>query len=318
MQAVRIASTADMPRDEWLSIRRRGIGGSDIAAIAGLNPWRSPMQVYLEKIRAIPEEPENEAMYWGKVLEQVVADEFARRNGLKVQRVNAVLQHPKYPIFLANIDRLVKDKPKGDAVLEIKTTSSYGAKEWEDEKEPGKVKVPDWAMVQLQWYLSITGLKRGFLAALIGGQKYVQAEVERDDEAIGYLHQIALDFWKLVENRTPPEMDGSEAAREVVNLLYPVAQESRIVDLPPEALELIAEYETAKEEEKAAAERKEAAANKLKLLLGEAEKGRIGDRLVVWRNISPVRLDTKSLKEEMPEIYQKYAKPSPYRKFEVK
>lgn len=310
MQALRLVKTTQISREDWLTHRCHGIGGSDISAIAGLNPWRSPMQVYLEKIGAIPGAEENEAMHFGRIFEAVVANEFARRNKLKVQRVNAILQHPKYPAFLANIDRLVK--VKGNAVLEIKTTSAYGAKDWEDGR------APDWAMLQLQWYLFITGLKHGFLAALIGGQKYAQVEVDRDDEIIGYLQHIALNFWKLVESRTPPEMDGSESSSEVLSLLYPKAALGTSIMLPPDAKKYILEYEAAQAEEKIVAERKEAAANQLKALLGENETGMVDERKVSWRTVVSNRLDSKALKKDLPDIYEKYAKENVSRRFAIK
>lgn len=310
MEALRLVNTAEMPREEWLAWRRKGIGGSDIAAIAGLNPWRSPVAVYLEKIGELPSECDNQAMYWGRKLEDLVAQEFAERNNLKVRRVNAVLQHPKYPMFLANIDREVVGKGRG--VLEVKTTSVYNSKEWNDDK------LPDHVMVQLQWYLFVTGYKRGYVAALIGGQQYVDYPIERDDTIIEYLQKIALDFWKLVENRTPPEMDGSQSSKEVLDILYPTSTPDSAIELPPTAQDLIAEFEAAQAEEKAAKERKEAAANKLKALLGENEIGWIGDRKVTWKTVTSKRLDTKALKKDMPEVYDKYAKESVSRRFSIK
>src|SRR5690606_6883149 len=102
--AVRLASTRDLARSEWLRIRSRGIGGSEIAAIAGVSPWDTPLSVYLRKIGELPEKEATSATYWGSILEPVVADEYKRRHpGYRVERVNAVLQHPDVPYFLANV-----------------------------------------------------------------------------------------------------------------------------------------------------------------------------------------------------------------------
>src|SRR5690606_29968470 len=93
MQAVRLADVREMTREDWLQARRRGIGGSDIATIAGVNPWSSPVELYLDKLGELPERPETDAMRFGKRLEQVVADEFAERHpDLRVERVNSILQ----------------------------------------------------------------------------------------------------------------------------------------------------------------------------------------------------------------------------------
>lgn len=304
-----LVATRNMSREEWLEHRRRGIGGSDAAAIAGLSRWRSPVAVWLEKTGQIePEEP-GEAAYWGTVLEDLIAREFSTRTGKKVKRRLAILQHPDYPFMLANVDRLVVGEKAG---LECKTTGEYRKAEWEDDR------IPDEYILQCQHYMAVTGYPRWYIAVLIGGNKFRWKVIERDEEIINYLIKIESDFWRLVENRTPPEMDGSQSSAEVLKLLYPEAEEGKAIILSSEAEELIAEYEAAVEEEKAAGERKEAAANKLKALLGDAEAGRAGDRLVTWKTVTSSRLDTKALKADHPEIYEKYARQSEYRRFAIK
>lgn len=305
-----LVSTRDMPRDEWLAWRRRGIGGSDAAAIAGLNPWKSPVAVWLEKTGQIePEEP-GEAAYWGTVLEDLIAREFAARTGCKVRRRNAILQHSRYPFMLANLDREVRDPERGRGILEVKTAGERRTHEWEQG-------VPEYYLIQVQHYLAVTGYQFAYVAVLIGGQRYLHRLVERDEEIIRYLVQIEADFWRLVETRTPPPMDGSDASAELIARLYPESRPEKI-RLPADAEALIAEYEQAKAEEKAAAARAEAAANKLKMLLGEAEEGLVGERRVIWRTIESERLDTKALKAAYPDIAAKFIKTTAYRRFEVK
>jgi putative phage-type endonuclease len=277
MQALRLAKTVDMPREEWLSLRRKGIGGSDISAICGVNPWRSKMAVFLEKIEAIPGVEENEAIYWGTVLEDVVAQEFKKRNQVGVQRVNSLLQHPEYPMFLANIDRII---PKEKAILEIKTTNSFNSKEWDEDR------MPDHVMMQIQWYLGVTGFKKGYLAALVGGQRYVQASVKFDSELWAIMAQEAVAFWELVEARTPPPMDGSNSSSEVLNMLYPTAESGKVIELPESAVPWIQQYEAAISNEKIAKAEKSQSANILKAMLGDAETGIIGDRKVTWKTIT--------------------------------
>lgn len=134
MQAEVLISTVDMNRQEWLDARKNGIGGSDVSAIAGLNKWKSPVGVYLDKIGASPDEDSaGEAAYWGNVMEDVVAQEFSIRTGLRVRRRNAILKHPEYPFMLANVDRLIVGKREG---LECKTASEYLKGSWEDEEIP--------------------------------------------------------------------------------------------------------------------------------------------------------------------------------------
>ena len=304
-----LVKTLNMDRNEWLEWRRRGIGGSDAAAVAGLNPWKSPIEVYLDKIGELPKQEDNEKMYWGRVLEDIVAKEFAKRTGKKVRRRNAILQHLEYEFMLANIDRELVGEKVG---LECKTASEYTKDEWKDDK------VPEQYILQCQHYMAVTGYQGWWIAALIGGNKFIYKYIERDEEIINYLIQIETEFWRMVENKTPPAVDGSKSSTEVLKILYPESEPDTEIVLPAEAEVLIEEYELAAAEEKKAKERKEEAANKLKALLGEYETGRIGDRLVSWKTVRSNRLDSKALKAAHPEIYQEFARESSHRRFSIK
>ena len=310
MKANVLIRTNDIDRETWLKYRRKGIGGSDAAAIAGLNPWRSPIEIYLDKIGELPEQQEdNEKMYWGRILEDVIAKEFTNRTGKKVRRKNAILQHPEHKFMLANIDRELIGEKVG---LECKTASEYMKDEWKDDK------VPEQYILQCQHYMAVTGYQGWWIAALIGGNKFIYKYIERDEEIISYLIQIESEFWEMVENKTPPAVDGSKSSTEVLQILYPESEPDTETTLPSNAEDLIVAYERAAAEEKAAKERKEEAANKLKALLGEYETGRIGDRLVSWKTVRSYRLDSKALKAAHPEIYQEFARESSYRRFSIK
>jgi len=311
-----LAEIDNLTREEWLELRRQGIGGSDAPAIAGLSPFRSAISVYLEKIGAVNAdelagEEQKEEMYWGTRLEDIVAEEFSIRTGLELSHPKVILRHPDYPWMIANIDRVIADSANGYGVLEIKTTNPFNEAAWEDG-------IPEHVIIQVQHYLAVTGYKYGYAAVLIGGQKYLHKLIPRDDELINYLIEIERKFWQMVENRTPPPLDGSEDASNVLKFLYPVADPGSKILLPPEAEELIREYEEAKAQEKAAGERKKAAENRLKALLGTSEGGIAGRRIVTWKTVNTSRFDLDAFKNEYPEIYQKYLKPAPYRRFGVK
>ena len=310
MTAVRLASTVDMPREEWLRLRNQGIGGSDIAAIAGVNPWETALSVYLRKTGELPEKEETEAMYWGTVLEEVVAQEYARRHPeVRVRRINAVLQHPEVPYFLGNIDREIRRKGDPPAILECKTVSAWQGGRWRDD-------VPDHVMCQVQWYLGITGYPTAVVAVLIGGNEYREFEIGRDDEIIGYLHEIGRRFWEEhVIPRVPPAPEATDL--ETVEAMHPISN-GQIIDLPPDALTLLAEYDAAKEAEAAARQRREEAEARLKAMLGDYESGYAGDRLVIWKTVTQRRLDTKTLRADHPDIYEQYVAESSYRRFEVR
>ena len=310
MTAQVLAKTLEVPRDEWLELRRRGIGGSDAAAILGLNPWKTPMDVWLEKTGEFTEDEsqDNEKMYWGNVLEDVVAREFMARTGLKVRRRNAILKHKDRPFMIANVDRLVIGHKAG---LECKTAGQYSAEDWE-------MGLPDYYMPQVQHYMAVTGYKTWYVAVLIGGQEFKYLKINRDDYFIRDLIQAEVEFWRLVETRTPPPVDGTKASTELIKRLYPEAEKGKEVELPFEAFELIQQYEQACEEEKQIQLVKNEVANRLKDMLGTAEKGTIHGRQVIWQNVTSKRLDSKALQKEHPEIYGRYVRESTYRRFSIK
>lgn len=311
MQALRLVNTSNLSHEEWLDWRRKGITGSDIGAICGVNPWSSPMTVYLDKIGELPAKNDNDKMLFGRLYEPVIAKEFSKRTGLKVEQRNAILQHPEIPWALASIDRLIIDKQKGNGVLEVKTASAYAKKDWES------AKVPEQYMLQLQWYMFVTGLKYGYFAVECG-HEYFQHYIERDDELINLvLEKFIKPFWLLVENRTPPVIDGSTASSELLSKMYPDSVSGSQLVLPDEAKDLLTKYEEAKADEDAAKARKDEAANKLKDILGSNERGLIGERKVIWSTVITNRVDTKTLKAEQPDIYKKYVKETKSRRFTV-
>lgn len=322
MNATVLVPTVEMEHEQWLEARRKGIGGSDAAAIAGLNKWKSPVQVYLEKIRQAPEDEAyvvdsngafvsgNEAAYWGNKNEDKVAEEFALRSGLKVRRRNAILQHPEHEWMIANVDRLIVGERTG---LECKTASEYMKDAWKDDEVPAPY------LIQCQHYMAVTGYDAWWIAVLIGGNKFVYKKIDRDDELIGYLIDIERDFWENhVVKRVPPAFDGSNASSDLLKVLYPDAEPESETELPSEADELIDQWEKAKEDEKEAAERRKEAENKLKGLLGEFETGLTSEHIVTWKSITSNRLDSRKLRKDKPEIYEQYAKTSTYRRFSIK
>ena len=235
------ATTQDISREEWLKLRKKGIGGSDAAAVAGLNKWKSPIQVYMEKLDEAPEVVRNEeSMYWGNVMEDIVAHEFSRRTGLKVRRRNAILKHPKHEFMLANVDRLIVGRKEG---LECKTASEYAKEEWKDDE------IPVAYLLQCQHYMAVTGYDAWWIAVLIGGNKFVYKRIERDDELINYLIEIEKNFWEShVLKGIPPEIDGTEASQQFLNSLYPESIPESEVELPSEADQLFDAIESIKTE----------------------------------------------------------------------
>lgn len=295
-----------MTREQWLEARRCGIGGSDAPTILNINPFSSRMDLWLDKTGQFIEDIDNEAMHWGVKLEDIVAQEFCERTGLKVQRVNQILKHPDHDWMLANIDRRVVGEKAG---LECKTTNAFY-------KDTGEV--PPYYYAQVQHYMAVTGWEKWYIAVLAGGQRMYIYEVSRSEGYINDLVEAEAEFWQLVKDECPPELDGSDASSRVVARMYPEAVKGELIELPDDAFSLIQQYEEASETEKVAKEAKEEAANKLKAMLGEAEKGTIFDRTVSWTNVTSKRFDTKRFQDEKEALYKEYLNESSYRRFAVK
>ncbi len=299
--------TLEMKRDEWLEARRQGIGGSDAAAILGISPWVSAMDVWLEKTGQFTEDVDSENMYWGRVLEDAVAKEFAKRTGLKIKRRNAILQHPVHKFMLANVDRQIIGKREG---LEVKTGHEFSTQDWQG-------KVPEYYYSQVQHYMAVLGFDKWHIAALLGGNKYVQHTVVRDGPYIANLIEKEKAFWELVETGNPPPADGSEACTAAMAKLYP-KDDGAEKKLPDDAFVLVQQYDEAKEAEAAAKYRKDEAANKLKEYMGNHKKGHVFDRKITWSNVISNKFDTKAFKEANPTLHSEYCKESSYRRFAIK
>ncbi|WP_424953084.1 YqaJ viral recombinase family protein, partial [Comamonas aquatica] len=177
--ALRLVSTKDMARDDWLEVRRTGIGSSDAAAAVGLNPYQSQLELWMLKtgkgdlLPAIDPLDDTSPMFWGTLLEPIVAAHYTKRTGNKVRRVNAVLQHPEHAWMLANVDREVVGA--GDVqILECKTAGIHSARLWRDG-------VPEYVQLQVMHQLAVTGHRAADVAVLIGGQELQIFRIERDE-----------------------------------------------------------------------------------------------------------------------------------------
>lgn len=291
--------------EDWLAWRRQGIGGSDAAAICGLDPWRGPYSVWLDKVEGTGQE-ESEAMRWGLLLEDVVAGEFERRCGhLVVDRQQRRI-HPQREWMRATIDGLVADG-EGSILGLYEGKCSAQISDWQHG-------VPERYQLQVQHNLEVCGLDRAWVAVLLRGNELRWFEVARDDEVIAALLQIEEVFWRRVEARTPPPVDGSEATATALRSAFRTS-EPAAVELPPAVAELVAERQAAAELKRAAEERMRAAENALMAALGDAEVGTHEGRVIVtWRSVERSTLDTKALAAAHPEIAAAFTRPSRYRR----
>ena len=306
-----LVSTENMPYEDWLEYRKQGIGGSDASVVCGINRYKSPVELWMEKTGQLPHQEAGEAAYWGTQLEPFVRAEFTKRTGIEVSRRNELLQSEEHPFMLANLDGICEVPDVGPCIFEAKTASAYKVGEWEDA-------IPDEYALQLAHYMAVTGYAGAYIAVLIGGNTFKWKFIERDEELISMLIQLETDFWNHVQDGTPPPLDGSDASAKFLAERFPNSRPKSHIILPETADELLAQYDEACEELEAVTERKQKAENLLKEMIGENEVGTAGDRIITWKSVSQERLDSKTLRAEHPVLYKKYVNQTSYRRFSVK
>ena len=308
-----IENTKDMPKDEWLMKRKCGIGGSDASSILGLNPYRSSMAVYIDKIdeeircnqmdnglkeNVVPKNNEtNYKMELGNKLKGFVASEFMLRTGKKVRSINGILRNDKYPFAIANIDRAgVGEK----AFLECKVTNSFNKKEWSKT-------VPIHYQIQMNHYMAVTGASHCYVAALIGNEELVIHKLEKDEEMIAEIMKLEEMFWNnCVLGDDFPMPDGSSDYSKTLDVLYKNSKEEELILF--EAESILDRYDEVVSLYKGFEKEKKAIEQYLKLQMQNYEIAYAGDRKITWKKQERNTIDTVKLKKEHPEIVAGYMK----------
>ncbi len=309
-----LAKTKNMTRGEWLKLRKQGIGGSDAGAVCGLNPYVSPMDVYMDKTtEEIPEQDkDNESMRLGRDLEQYVAERFCEETGFKVRRSNQMHIHPEYPFMLADVDRLIVGKENGLIGLECKTASPYSADKWKDGK------VPAHYLAQCYHYMAVLNADAWYIAVVIYGREFKFVRIERDEEVIRNLIRLEKNFWEEhVKAEIMPEPDGSATANEFINSYFKDSREDMSVPLLGFDEKLQRRQEIDRLMDKLKTEKLQIE-QEVKLYMKEAEVAENDHFLVSWKKSISNRLDTKRLKQEMPEVYRKFCSQTASRRFLVR
>ena len=179
--------------------RRLGIGGSDMPILLGISTYKTPYQLYLEKIGDVtPSDEMNQLQYWGNQLEAVVREEFSKRNNVSVVE-RETITHPIHTFLRGNIDGFI---PALNAVLEVKCSSAFMASEW---GEDGSDIIPMQYLVQVAHYCAITNADCAYIAVLIGGNDYREFKYTRDLDLENKIIDEARKFWNCVQAKTPPK-----------------------------------------------------------------------------------------------------------------
>lgn len=276
---------------EWLALRSTYIGGSDAAAVVGLNPFSSPYALWAEKTGQIPGFAGNLATEVGTYLEEFVAQKFAAETGKKIRKCKQSFFNTDYPFAIANIDREIVGE---DAGLEIKTTSELNMKKFKGGEYPANY------YCQCVHYMAMTGKKRWYLAVLIGNRDFRWFTIERDEAEIAALMEAEADFWELVKTRTPPAADSSRATTETIETFYPESRDET-VDLTLESAALAQYIALGKQIAELKAMQDEAA-NKIKSFMGDAGGGECDGFRVSWKSSTRRTFDSKRFAQDNPDI----------------
>lgn len=317
-----LVSSEGMSREEWLSWRLQGLGGSDAAACCGFSKFRSPLQLWLEKTGQIESTVSNEAMEWGNKLEPVIREVFQEKTGWPVETAPAIYGHEQHDFMFGNFDGFTIDPDLGRCVLEIKTAGMHQAPNWEFGGSGASANsgVPLEYELQCLHYLAVCGpsIPAVHVACLLGGQRLILRKVMRDEETIRMLERLETAFWWQVKNLIKPSWDGSTAGSDLLSRLYPKGQPGSKIILPTAADDLVQQFMAYKSQEESLSQLREKAEQELKALLGEHEVGETpsGHR-ICWKTVTSNRLDSKKLKAEHPDLSAQYSSESVSRRFTV-
>lgn len=289
--------------------RKTFLGGTDCAGVLGISKWRTQLQIWAEKVGELEREDISNKIEVevGLELESYVARKFAKVTGKAVKKVDDFMFHPEHKFIGANRDYELTEE---NADLEIKTTSAWNAKEFDNGK------VPIDYLMQCYHYLMVTGKPRIYLAVLIGNHEFRYYTIDRDDKALNTILKREIDFWnKFVVPKVMPFMVKAEDS-DILFRLFPEAKEQTI-ELDDEAVKLAEMIQAYKEDKFTLEKQIEEAENKLKLMLKENETGIAGNYKITWKNQTTKRLDTNLMKLEAFTFYEKYVKSIDTRVFRI-
>lgn len=312
--AKRLVNTKDLSREDWLQVRKQGIGSSDAAAACGIHPYLSMLELWMIKTGRMSSSIDASSnngidgyspLYWGNTLEPMVAKYYQEHTGNKVRRVNAVLQHPDpdKAFMLANLDYAITGNDEVQ-ILECKTAGEHGAKLW-------KHGVPLYVTCQVQHQLAVTGKQAAHICVLLCGHEAKIYKVERDERLIDSITQHERLFWQYVETDTPPNPDHSESAARALKQLYPIAKPSSKVDLRGDdgansLFEQLLSYRASIEDIE---QRHDQVKHQLQTLIKDNEVAVFDKGAISWkRSKDSVGLDSKAVIKAHPELLIQFSK----------
>lgn len=292
--------------------RNEFIGSSDISAILGLDRNRTQLTVWAEKTGQIPplDLSQNEAVEWGRRMEKsrVIAEKFEDIHGLKLRTWKERYYHAKYAYLSCELDYIITNT---DELVEVKNRGYWKAKEYGDNEMMQE------EICQIQWALGISGRKKGWLAVLCGGQKYIEREILFDEKMFEIMVKKAVDFWEkhVIPKVMPAQISCNDT--DTLYQLFPQEKEGSIIELGDDIDAMIESLQAQKQDLKSLEMSIEKHENEIKAMLREAEIGLTPHYKISWKNQSRKNIDTKKLREEIPDVAAKYEREVANRYFRI-
>lgn len=277
MNALRLVDTKNLPHNDWLEWRRRGIGGSEAAAVCSMSKWASPLEVYYDKLGELPPKDDTPKMKAGRMLEPVIRDWFAEETGMKVVRQHAILQSKEHPFMLANLDGWIL---KENAGLECKNTDYFNRHDWANENIPMAYKL------QANHCMAVTGAERWYVAVLIDGWDFQWRLIERDEQLIQNLITVEHYFWhENVLKKVPPDVSAHDES--LLNTMYPESKPTGIDITDYELVQRVIHTKALLEQAETA---HDLAKNQVKFLMKDNELAYYQEELIfTWKKNSRAR-----------------------------
>ncbi len=288
------------------------LGGSDAAAVLGISPWRTPLDVYLEKVGGAPrgefDESRLRAIARGKRMEPYVLDLLAEETGLQIIARNRRYMDNEFPFLACEVDA---EDDAGENI-EIKTVSPFKAREWGEEATD---EIPVHYTAQAMHGLMITGRPVCIFGVLIGGDDLRVYRVERDDETIHHLRAKEVAFWREhVQKRIPPEPSSAQ------DILWLYGKDSGT------AIEASIEIKEAVQELKQLNERIKELGSQADKLRGDVELymrdaailAWEGKPLLTWKTQKASRFNHAQFKKDHADLFAQYQKITTSRVMRIK
>jgi putative phage-type endonuclease len=290
--------------------RRKYIGGSDVAGILGISPWKTPLDIYLDKVQPPVEELDagrKKVLARGKRMEPYVIDMLAEDEGLEIACTNRRYIDKEHPFIACEIDAETIDGLN----IEIKTVSPFKAKEWGEQHTDS---IPVHYTAQVMHGLMVTGRDLCILGVLIGGDDFRVYRVQRDDETIVAIRKKEIEFWNLVETKVPP------LAQSVSDILKLFSKDTgRTVEATESVLEHCRRLKALKSQISDFEKQAEECEQQIKMFMEDASQLTFSEQLLcTWKSQTTSRFDQKSFASTHQDLFDQFKKSTESRVFRLK